>query len=405
MKRQMPENPDANATFGNGGGMGGGARGVGDNGVKRYRNAEGGWQEALDQGKYEIRLLIPSKVSGAVIGRGGENIKAIREKYEAVLTLPDKNTPERVFTIVVAQDRLVDCLREVVGRLAEDLEKYANKKTQGEIEVRWLVHQSHAGAIIGRQGAKIKELREQTGALLKVFQECAPLSTDRVVLISAPQEKIPEVVATVADYLRDTPLKGPSKPYDAANYDVQSAYNYGGYAAEKMPPMGAMQGDGPPARGPGGGGAVYFGGPPRGVPGGYQNPPPAGYEDYEYERPSRGYGQAAYGGPQHYGGPRGGGGSSGIAAYGMGDNGGVTTTQVTIPNELGGTIIGKGGERINQIRNESGAKVEIGQNYGANERVISITGSPQQIQSAQFLLQQTVRSSEAGRRYLQQQHR
>jgi ribosomal protein S3 len=28
----------------------------------------------------------------------------------------------------------------------------------------------------------------------------------------------------------------------------------------------------------------------------------------------------------------------------------VTTTQVTIPNELAGTIIGKGGDRINRLK-------------------------------------------------------
>ena len=33
--------------------------------------------------------------------------------------------------------------------------------------------------------------------------------------------------------------------------------------------------------------------------------------------------------------------------------------QVTIPNVLGGIIIGKGGERINQIRAESGARVDL----------------------------------------------
>ena len=33
-----------------------------------------------------------------------------------------------------------------------------------------IVHQSHAGALIGRGGSKIKELREQTRANLKVFR-------------------------------------------------------------------------------------------------------------------------------------------------------------------------------------------------------------------------------------------
>jgi heterogeneous nuclear ribonucleoprotein K len=50
-----------------------------------------------------------------------------------------------------------------------------------------LVHQSHAGAIIGKQGSKIKELREQTSSQMKVFQECCPQSTDRIVLITTAQ--------------------------------------------------------------------------------------------------------------------------------------------------------------------------------------------------------------------------
>jgi heterogeneous nuclear ribonucleoprotein K len=54
------------------------------------------------------------------------------------------------------------------------------KNKKEEFEIRILIHQSMAGAIIGRKGEKIKELREQTGANLKVFSECAPMSTDRV---------------------------------------------------------------------------------------------------------------------------------------------------------------------------------------------------------------------------------
>lgn len=67
----------------------------------------------------------------------------------------------------------------------------------------------------------------------------------------------------------------------------------------------------------------------------------------------------------------------------------VTTTQVTIPDELAGTIIGKGGERINRIRQESGARIDIGATmYQSNERIITITGTTHQIQSAQYHLQQ-----------------
>ena len=52
----------------------------------------------------------------------------------------------------------------------------------------------------------------------------------------------------------------------------------------------------------------------------------------------------------------------------------IFQVQVTIPNELGGTIIGKGGERINRIRQQSGARIEIAPSLGSEDRVITIIG-------------------------------
>lgn len=61
---------------------------------------------------------------------------------------------------------------------------------------------------------------------------------------------------------------------------------------------------------------------------------------------------------------------------------------MTIPNELGGTIIGKGGERINRVREESGAQIVVGPQQESGERIITITGTSTAIQTAQYLLQQ-----------------
>uniref|UniRef100_T1JND7 K Homology domain-containing protein n=1 Tax=Strigamia maritima TaxID=126957 RepID=T1JND7_STRMM len=69
-----------------------------------------------------------------------------------------------------------------------------------------------------------------------------------------------------------------------------------------------------------------------------------------------------------------------------------TSTQVTIPKDLAGSIIGKGGARIRKIRQDSGAGITIDEALpGANDRIITITGSSSQIQMAQYLLQQSVR--------------
>lgn len=71
MKRQ-------NQDRGGGGGYGSGGEGRGGGPNKRYRTDS--YADALANGKYELRLLIPTKTAGAVIGKGGENIKSIREK-------------------------------------------------------------------------------------------------------------------------------------------------------------------------------------------------------------------------------------------------------------------------------------------------------------------------------------
>lgn len=47
------------------------------------------------------------------------------------------------------------------------LQVHDNQDRDSELKV--LVHQSHAGAVIGRGGSRIKELREENGVDLKVI--------------------------------------------------------------------------------------------------------------------------------------------------------------------------------------------------------------------------------------------
>ncbi|KHN71688.1 Heterogeneous nuclear ribonucleoprotein K [Toxocara canis] len=70
-------------------------------------------------------------------------------------------------------------------------------------ELRLLVHQSHAGAIIGRGGYRIKELREETSTQLKVYSQCCPQSTERVIQIIGAPEKIIACVILIINMLKE----------------------------------------------------------------------------------------------------------------------------------------------------------------------------------------------------------
>ncbi|XP_011251505.1 heterogeneous nuclear ribonucleoprotein K isoform X2 [Camponotus floridanus] len=411
---------------------------------KRYR-----------QGDDELRLLIPSKVAGSIIGKGGQNITKLRSQYKASIIVPDCPGPERVLTISSDLPTVLQVLNEVVPNLEENGSRHGSD----EIDVRMLVHQSQAGCIIGKGGLKIKELREKTGARIKIYSNTCPRSTDRLISICGKPTTCIECIRELIATIKTSPLKGVNNPYDPHNFDDFYADDYGGYGNADgnqgkvggfggpggrgagdgsaggaggggMPPRRDNRGSGPgdmnrgfppPSRGGPRGGGMSGGPPDRGYGG---NSRVGGGGGMSGGPPDRGYGGNSRvggsggnrGGPPSYGGGNyngdgwgiqggapnglGGGGNLGMGGPPMGGNnqgnqgnmsGNKTSTQVTIPKDLAGAIIGKGGARIRKIRSDSGAGITIDEPLpGSNDRIITITGIPSQIQMAQYLLQQSV---------------
>merc|ERR1719220_3404679 len=104
--------------------------------------------------------------------------------------------------------------------------------SNGNQEVRILIHESVVGGIIGRAGFKIKEIREQSGANIKVYQTCAPQSSDRCVAVIGAPEKIVAALALIFDVIKSTEIKGADQPYDPNNFDGFYAHEYGGFGSE-----------------------------------------------------------------------------------------------------------------------------------------------------------------------------
>uniref|UniRef100_A0A671STV5 Heterogeneous nuclear ribonucleoprotein K n=1 Tax=Sinocyclocheilus anshuiensis TaxID=1608454 RepID=A0A671STV5_9TELE len=353
----------------------------------------------------ELRMLLQSKNAGAVIGKGGKNIKALRTDYNASVSVPDSSGPERILSVSADIETIGEILLKIIPTL-EEYQHYSG--TDFDCELRLLIHQSLAGGIIGVKGAKIKELRENTQTTIKLFQECCPHSTDRVVLVGGKPERVVECIKVILELISEAPIKGRAQPYDPNFYD--ETYDYGGftmmYEERGRRPMGGF-----PMRGRGG-----F---DRMPPGRGGRPMPPSRRDYDDISPRRGPpppppGRGGRGGsrarnlPLPPPPPRGGlyksvnerptyrhwlkhsnmfVSSGGRGSYS--DIGGpVITTQVTIPKDLAGSIIGKGGQRIKQIRHESGASIKIDEPLeGSEDRIITITGTQDQIQNAQYLLQ------------------
>ena len=96
------------------------------------------------------------------------------------------------------------------------------------------------------------------------------------------------------------------------------------------------------------------------------------------------HGFQSYGGPQSFrqGGPE----------FAMDGGDDTRTMKVSIKNEDAGAVIGPKGATINRVRERSGCNIKIDDGRSPESirgmRIITITGTDQQIQFAQYLMQQ-----------------
>ena len=127
----------------------------------------------------KLCILLQSKNAGAVIGKGGKNIKALHTDYNASVSVPDSSGPKCILSISADIETIGEILKKIIPTLEEGLQLPSPTATsQLPLEsdvVECLncqhykgsdfdceIHQRLAGGIIGVQGDKIKELRENT---------------------------------------------------------------------------------------------------------------------------------------------------------------------------------------------------------------------------------------------------
>ncbi|CAL4062813.1 unnamed protein product, partial [Meganyctiphanes norvegica] len=337
----------------------------------------------LPSGEIELRLLIQSKTVGSVIGKEGQNISRLRNDNLVSIVIHDCPGPERLLTIKGSNDIVLKVLGEVLENQYEILKK--NCWT----DARVLVHQSQTGSIIGKDGQKIKELRDECGGPIKVYKHCCPQSTDCVIQIIGDRERTCSTIAKILELLKDSPINGVNKPYDPHNFNEFFANIYGGWGEATKgrlnPSMGwdipteiipedQMEHDFIKHNGPhssqstiGHRGPVCS--PDRG-PNLVKGPPDADFDGL-MEFPKGKHSMS--GNDTHDG------------------DFPITSKKITIPIGTVGTVIGMGGYRIQKMRSDSGATIRI-QNPNSEdpEYAVIISGSDLQIKHAQTLVQQSV---------------
>lgn len=316
-----------------------------------------------------IRLIMQGKEVGSIIGKKGDNIKKFREESGARINISDGSCPERIVTITGSTEAILKAFSLIARKFEEDLQNSiaGTNVPKPPVTLRLIVPASQCGSLIGKGGSKIKEIREVTGASIQVASEMLPNSTERAVTVSGTADAITKCIYQICCVMMESPPKGATIPYRPK---------------PAMPPV------------------IFAGGQAYTVQGQYAIPHPDQLTKLHQLAlqhapllPGHSVGTlnpqalATLAATSSL--------RPGTAAAAALASATTTTTEMTIPNDLIGCVIGKGGAKINEIRQLSGATIKISNSEeGSKERTVTISGTPEAINLAQYLINTSIQTAQ-----------
>jgi len=347
-----------------------------------------------------MRAIISSAEAATLIGKGGENVSQIRRMSGAKCTVSEytRGAVERILTVSGPVDAVAKAFGLIIRTLNQEPLDQPSTPQSKTYPLRLLIPHILIGSIIGKQGVRIREIQEASGARLNASESCLPLSTERSLVVLGVADAVHiatyYVGSTMNDQLTDR-FGGPAASNYASRHGGPQGVVPGGMQVVPYVPQhaGGQMGhpdyrkQPPPQRAQPGPYGMPYG---QGQPGPQQHPqPPVHYGSPRAT--SVGYGPQQ---PQPYGhGPPNPAAAAGSHAgppqqpmQGM-VPGQPITQQIFIPNDMVGAIIGKGGAKINEIRQLSGSVIKINEPQdNNNERLVTITGTQECNQMALYML-------------------
>lgn len=321
-------------------------------------------QETPAENTQELRILIDNSQVGAIIGKQGANVKAVREAtsvYVSILKTDYRSVQERVLVLKGQLSNISIACGQIFKNIQIGQSADGNPDDETVSTIRLLVHKSTVGAIIGLGGVTVRETQEETGARIQISNEPLANSTDKTVSITGTCEKIEKTVDKVLNQLKQNPLKTGAREYPYVPGQSLAAMGLTGLSGSPYTLQGGL--------------AMST---PFGAPAG----PDGSMQQMGY--PQSGMGQQNAMGGMY--------GSSMVQPMPQT----ISTQKIAIPTVTAGRVIGKSGATIRDIRMQSQTTISISDPEASNqdERVVTIAGTPQGIQCAIFLIRQLVEQYE-----------
>ncbi|XP_017049162.1 poly(rC)-binding protein 3 isoform X4 [Drosophila ficusphila] len=365
-----------------------------------------------------IRLIMQGKEVGSIIGKKGEIVNRFREESGAKINISDGSCPERIVTVSGTTNAIFSAFTLITKKFEEWCSQFndVGKVGKTQIPIRLIVPASQCGSLIGKSGSKIKEIRQTTGCSIQVASEMLPNSTERAVTLSGSAEQITQCIYQICLVMLESPPRGATIPYrpkpqvtgpvilaNGQAFTIQG--NYAVPTQETCPVF-------PLALATGGLHAGISGLADPLLKGAHLQGAIPAHHHHLQQMPDvaknplaslaalglAGMNQAGTGGINHTAALAALAGSQ-LRTANPANRAQQQQHEMTVSNDLIGCIIGKGGTKIAEIRQISGAMIRISnceeREGGNTDRTITISGNPDSVALAQYLINMSVELQKA----------
>jgi poly(rC)-binding protein 2/3/4 len=145
-----------------------------------------------------MRCLIVTQDASIIIGKGGSHVNEIREKSGARVMVSESipGNPERILNVSGPLDAVSKVSRRIpasftssdnicsqafgliVRRINDEPFDVPSVPGSRAVTIKFMIPNSRMGSVIGKQGSKIKEIQDASGARLNASEGMLPGSTE-----------------------------------------------------------------------------------------------------------------------------------------------------------------------------------------------------------------------------------
>ncbi|ODV58928.1 telomere maintenance protein PBP2 ASCRUDRAFT_17335, partial [Ascoidea rubescens DSM 1968] len=327
-----------------------------------------------------FRMLCLVKEASLIVGKGGEKINHIKEHSNARVNVSEnlKGVQERIVHVRGSAENVAKAFGLIIRAIVDEPEDIPSSPDSKQFNLKLLIAHQVIGFVIGKGGAKFREIEDKSAAKLKASETPLPFSTDRCLSVIGVADAIHIATYFVAQCIYE------NKKLFHKQRTVQ--YQPGG-GSVGFNPMNQLNIPLNQLNNP-----LNLNNPSQNNPlnnSNHSNNNPNNFNLLSNLNPMMGtMGMMNSMNPMGYLNP-----SSNIRLPHNNNShnhnqANAQTQEILIPNDHVGSIIGKGGKNIREIRDKSGAQIKISDPDLKNptERKIILTGNYPSIQTAIYYI-------------------